>query len=132
MSITITDGSDTVTLTDDLQWVDEFSFNPVRETKEISVTGAIILQLGTLVAGREITLKSPDDRSGWVPYSAVAQLQEWKLIAGQELTLTVRSVPYTVVFRHADGALEVTPVVDYSDYNSTDWCLITLRFMVTE
>lgn len=132
MSITISDGATDVVLTDDLAWIDEFTFNPVREAKDITTTGAIVLQYGTMVAGRTITLKSPDERAGWVQYSAIAQLKIWALIAGQELTLTLRGVDYTVVFRQSDGPLEVGQVVDYNDYISTDWCLITLRFMVTE
>lgn len=130
--IEITDGVDTVELTEDLYWVDEFTWSPVTQSVEKTITGALIIQAAAQQAGRPITLQPEDSRSGWTTYGVIAQLKTWAAVAGKELTLTLRGVDYTVIFRHQDGALGAEPVVFFSDRDNNDYCLVTLRFMVIE
>lgn len=57
-------------------------------------------------------------------------LRAWAAVPGRQMTLTLRGVTYTVIFRHHDGAaIEATPIIDYSDVQNDDWYSVTLRFL---
>ena len=127
--ITLSDGTDTITLHKDLYWSDENNWHPIEQTKSYALTGALIVQIGQRQAGRPITLEPEDDGSAWVPASAVAQLRNWAAVPGQQLLLTLRNVSHTVLFRHQDGGLEARPVVHYRDRVAEDWFLVTIRLM---
>lgn len=130
MSITISDGTTTLTLHPDLYWADEYDWQPVVQSVSTTLTGALVIQTGALQAGRKITLTPPDDASAWMDKATADQLRNWASVAGKTLTLTLRGVSRTVIFRHHEGAvMEATPVVFFSDAASTDWYRVTLRFL---
>lgn len=105
MSITLTVGGTTLTLHEDLYWSDQHSWHPVEQTVERSVTGALIIQAQSrLDVGRPITLVCIDEKASWMPYATVEQLRNWAAVAGQVLTLTLRGVTYSVMFRHQEGS----------------------------
>lgn len=131
MTITLAVGATTVGLHPDLYWADETDWQPVEQSMQRTVTGAIVLSAATRVAGRPITLQPTDERSAWLTRAAIDQLRAWAAIPGQEMTLTLRGAPRTVVWRHQDGAIEAAPLVHYSDVDAGDYYLATLRFMET-
>lgn len=96
----ITDGANSVTLPDDLDWTDELSWSPVQQSAEPSITGATIVQIQARQSGRPITLEGTDTR--YVSGAGVAQLHAWSQAPGHELTLTLRGVSRAVIFRHHD------------------------------
>ena len=130
MSITLAVGGTTLNLSPDLFWSDENNWHPVEQSVTRSITGALIIQPQGRDAGRPITLEAEDDNSAHMPLSAVAQLRNWAAVPGQELTLTLRGIARTVIFRHQDGAaVEATPWVHYSDVQTGDLYRVTLRLM---
>lgn len=130
MSITLSAGGTTLTLDPDLYWEDEYSWSPVEQSVDRTVTGALIVQAAARLSGRPITLRPFDDRSAWMPRTDVAQLRAWANVPGQVLTLNFDGTAYRVLFRHHEGsAMTADPVVFYSDPDSADWLLVTLRFM---
>ena len=125
----ITDGANSVTLPDDLDWTDELSWSPVQQSAEPSITGATIVQIQARQSGRPITLEGTDTR--YVSGAGVAQLHAWSQAPGQELSLTLRGVSRAVIFRHHDGpaftAREIfgrVPTLDASQFYE-----ITLKLM---
>lgn len=128
---TLSDGVTTINLNPSLRWTDEHLWNPVEQTVERSITGALLVQTAQRTLGRPITLQADADNAGWLPYSTVQQIQAWAAIAGQQMTLTYRGVAYTVAFRHQDGAVEARPVLPYDDVQADDYFRAILRFMVT-
>lgn len=128
---TLTDGTTTTTISDDLMWADEFAWAPVEQTVERSITGALIVSAAHRVAGRPITLAAEDEASGWISRAALDQFKVWAAIPGQLLTLNYRGVNHTVLFRHQDTAIDAAPVAFYSDVQSDDPYRVTLRFMET-
>ena len=72
--ITLTDGVDSIILHSDYQWIDEHDWHPVEQSVERGLTGALIVQLGTRLAGRPITLQPEDDSASWMRYSTLAVL----------------------------------------------------------
>lgn len=129
MAITLAVGATSLALPIDLMWADQYAWAPVEQTVERSITGALIVQASTRVAGMPITLQSSDDSSAWIELSAVQQLMTWAATPLQQMTLTIAGVARAVIFRHQDGALEAKPVVFYNDQQSDDNYLATLRFM---
>lgn len=127
--ITLSDGTTTLTLHPDLYWPDENNWHPVEQVVLRTVTGALIVSAATRQKGRPITLQPENDGSGWMNRATCEQLRSWALVPGQQLTLTLRGTTYSVIFRHHDApAIEARPVVHWSDVQSDDWYLVTLKF----
>lgn len=129
MSTTLSDGTTTVDFSADLLWADEFSWNPVQQSVDRSITGALLIQTGTALAGRPITLAADADNVGWVARADLDALYGLASVAGLELTLNYRGTPHSVIFRHQDGAISASPVVPFNDVDSGDKYRVTLRFM---
>lgn len=103
MSITLSDGTNTVTLRDDTEWTDEFGWQPLVQTAQYSLTGALVVEEAPMLAGRPITLAGADDRA-WVAYADLQQLQTWALTPSLALTLTLRGSARQVRFDLRNGS----------------------------
>jgi len=110
-----------VTLPGDLQWTDEFSWSPVDRSQEYSLTGALIVQEATRLAGRPITLEAGNPGNGriWLARSVVEALYTLASTPGWSGTLTLAdSRTFTVAFREEGVVAEpVRPIapLDTSD-----------------
>lgn len=128
MANTLSDGATTVSLPDDMLWVDQHSWSPVEQTVNTSITGASIVDVGTRINGRPITLQS-DQQHAWIPYSVISQIKAWGLVAGKQLTLGIGTSTFQVIFRHHDKpAVDVFAIVDYNTPDATDWFFGVLKF----
>lgn len=131
--ITLSDGTTTLVLDPDLAWTDEFDWAQVAQAIERSLTGALIVDVGVLDAGRPITLAPPADNAAWMSRAALAQLRTWEAMPNLALTINLRGTAFNVVFRRHDGLpIEAHPVVFVADPlpgGFGDWYLVTLRFM---
>jgi hypothetical protein len=132
MSITLTHTltSTSVTLPDAMNWVDEYTWSPVEQTKTYTTTGALLIEEGVKQAGRPISLEGSEDRT-WCTRALVDQLHAWAQTASIVLTLTLRGTARSVTFDHERGALQGLPVLFYADGSiaSDDWYVPTLRFL---
>jgi hypothetical protein len=123
--ITLTDTIITLTLPGDLIWEDQHSWSPMRQSTETTLTGALIVDVSELQAGRPITLSGDH---AWITGATLAQLKTWRDTLGQTLTLTRAGVGYTVIFRHEDTALEAEKIETAADNDDpADHYTITLR-----
>lgn len=128
--ITLTDGITDLNLHPDFLWSDEYNWQPVEQSVERTITGALVVMPALRQAGRPITLEPEDDSSAWTTRADVEQLRNWAAGAGVVLQLTLRGTTRSVMFRHQDGAgLEARPVVHFSEPEGGDYYLITLRLM---
>lgn len=128
MAITISDGTTTVNLPDDLFWEDQHNWSPVEQTVSTSITGAAIIDVGTRINGRGITLRSTEEY-GWLPYATVSQLKTWADTPGKQLSLTLQSATFNVIFRHHDKpAIDVFGIIDYNAPDAQDWFFGVLKF----
>jgi hypothetical protein len=132
MSITLSAGAVNLPLHPDLYWADEFSYTPVEQATERSVSGALIVDTYLRDSGIPITLQPDDDDSAWMTHATLSQLRTWAAVPGQVMVLTLRGLARTVIFRHEDGAIEAQPVVHFSDTQSADMYRVTLRLMEVE
>jgi len=129
MPITLTYDTTNIELPEDLYWSDE-DWSPIEQTSDYSVRGALIIQEAVRTNGRPITLQPEDDRSAAMSRATFDILRNWAAVAGRQMTLTLRGETYNVIFRHTERAIESRPFVHYSDVQSTDYYLTTLRFTV--
>lgn len=127
--ITLSDGITTVTLNKDLYWSDENNWHPVEQTKQYTITGAMIVMSGARTAGRHITLEPEDDNSAWMLLPAVQALRNWAAVPGKQLTLTLRGITHTVLFRHEDGGFEARPIKHQADLANTDFYSVLVRLL---
>ncbi|MCS4509134.1 hypothetical protein [Xylophilus ampelinus] len=129
MSITLTYAGTTVPLPADLRWVNELEWQPVAQTAERSITGALVLDFLQLSGGRPITLQGGDDHA-WDSRAAMLLLQAWASIAGAAFTLNLRGETFQVVFAREEAALAGVLVVDYCDpTDEHPYCSLALRFL---
>lgn len=138
MAITLSVGATVVTLPVDLHWQDEFTYSPVQQAVETSITGALVIDVATRIGGRPITLvRDPDGKdTGWTTRATLEQINTWASVAGQQMVLTLRGATRTVVFAHHGGnAVTATPVAMYTDTDylggagAADYYRIELRLM---
>ena len=131
MSVTLADSGTTLTLNPDLYWSDENNWSPVRQGVAPSITGVPIVQVAAMVNGRPITLEPEDDEAAWMTLTDVTALRNWAAVPGKTMTLTLRGVARTVIFRHQDGGFEARPVLQYRDGHElpADFYLCTVRLM---
>ena len=131
MSVTLADSGTTLTLNPDLYWSDENNWSPVRQAVAPSITGVPLVQVAAMVNGRPITLEPEDDEAAWMTLADVTALRNWAAVPGKTMTLTLRGVARTVIFRHQDGGFEARPVIQFRDGHElpADFYLCTIRLM---
>ncbi|MBG5104186.1 hypothetical protein I5G07_17680 [Pseudomonas aeruginosa] len=120
---------DAVELGDQFEWVDEFTWDAVAQEQERSLTGALLVQEGTKLHGRPITLRSGG--GVWTPLWVVWQLE---VLRDQRLRVMALVLPdgreFSVIFNRADGApLEAEPLFREVNPGPDADYLVTLRLL---
>lgn len=117
----------------DYLWSDEFDWQPVEQSVEPTLTGALIVQSQARSTGRSITLQPEDDNSAAMSRATLQTLRGWAAVPGKVMELVIAGVSYQVIFRHHDKpAIQARPWIHYSpeDMAPEDLYLVTLKFMV--
>lgn len=107
---------DTVILPDELIWIDEFNWNPIRAEQKITLSGKRNLFESILEneSGRPITLSSSDS---WIDRQDLITLFNLTKIKDKIMTLILNdNSEYQVRFRHIDS-----PVIEYEALLNTAW-----------
>lgn len=131
MSITLSDGTNTVELPADLSWTDR-TWSPVTQSFTRGLTGAPIVMVAVNEYGRPITLQAPD-RGGWMLASHEPQITAWHDTPGQKLVLDFHGENHTVLFRHHDGpGYESTPLRFQINVTPDYRVIPTFRFITVE
>tara|TARA_Y100001001_G_scaffold53680_1_gene50095 strand:- start:8886 stop:9281 length:396 start_codon:yes stop_codon:yes gene_type:complete len=129
--ITLSDGTNTVELPEDLNWIDR-TWSPVSQSFTRSVTGKAIIQVSAAQLGQPITLQAPD-RGGWMLATKEPQILAWHNEPGQKLTLDFHGETHTVQFRHHDGlGYESTPLRFQINPGPDHRVIPTFRFITVE
>jgi hypothetical protein len=131
VSITLSDGSNTVELPEDLNWSDR-TWSRVAQSFTRGLTGAPIIMADAAQYGRPVTLEAPE-RGGWMLATAEPQILTWHNTPGQTLTLDYRGETHTVQFRHHEGpGYESTPVRYQINPGPDHRVIPTFRFITVE
>lgn len=130
--VDFTNSAREIVLPPDLLWEDEFSYTPVATDKSWGVGGALILQRGTRLQGRPITLKSPDQYSGWIYRTELQGLYDWaadatrQMVLHLELDADVRT--FTVAF-DASSPVEAQPVKGWKQHDLVEPYTLKLKLI---
>jgi hypothetical protein len=107
-----------IALPDTLVWEDEFSWSPVAQSTEYSLTGALIVQEAIKLAGRPITLVGKSDgtaHTGGITLTNLRLLKTALDVAGASWTLTLHDArTFTVAVR--ENPLEAEPLPVYRSF----------------
>ena len=122
MPTTLTAGSTTIELSNQLSWLNEFAWTPVQLTTEYSITGAMITQKGVKLSGQPMELGCAG-----VQRSLVTSLEAIKDFAG-EMQLNFRNNTYTVIWDSTP--FESTPLKDLIEPTDTDWYTLKINFLI--
>ena len=95
---------------DQMEWVDEFDWDPVEQVQERSLNGALIIQEGVKLYGRPITLSS--NGGAWFTLATVRQLEALRDQPGKVMLLTLPTGErHHVTWNRAAGApVQATPL----------------------
>ena len=113
-----------------LYWDDKYSWSPVSQSVDISLTGALIVQEATQLAGRPITLLGGDDRC-WANRSLIDSLYSLLESEGEEMTLNLGlDGIHTVIWNRKSNPLEVRPIIPSDDLVDTTLYIVSkLQFL---
>ena len=130
MSITLTYNGTTATLSDRLQWSDEFDWSPVEQATAYSTTGALLVDVAVKQAGQPITLEGTDTNA-WISRALCSTLKAWAALPGAQFDLVLRGITHRVMFDHAKGGFSAQPIWKLVDGEITDELIYvpTFRFL---
>ncbi|WP_367154643.1 hypothetical protein [Methylomonas sp. HYX-M1] len=115
-----------IELPDDLIWINEFAWTPMQQTKSYTLSGALIIESGKMLAGRPITLSGGDDY-GWASRATVKALYA-ALDADDSLTLTLNDArSFEVRFDHNGPPIQARQIIDYNNPDDGDVYALTLK-----
>ncbi len=126
----------TVDLPKDLVWQDELNWSKIVQSVEWSLTGALLIQEGVKLKGRNITLVGKDDMA-WITRQQAEQLVQLRDTPELVMTLNFehkttgnKLFEYPVRFRHAENGLELVNIKDFDGYEPDAWYIIkAIRLM---
>ena len=124
---------DTVTLPDDLLWINEFNWNPIEQQANRSLSGALLVQEQTLLYGRSIIL-SGGQEVGWVKRSTVAEVLALNLVPNRVMVLTLPdNRQFSVIFDRQNGSPIQSQQVIPSAYSDDGYqYYLTLHLLTVE
>lgn len=130
MAILLAYNGTTASLSDRLQWTDEYDWSPVEQSTEYSTGGALLVDVALKQAGRSITLEGVETNA-WLTRAACDTLQAWSALPGIQLRLTLRGLVRTVIFDQARKGFTAAPVWRLADGEQTIETLYlpTFRFL---
>ena len=109
MSITLTYNGTTATLSDRLQWSDEYDWSPVAQATGYSTRGVLLVDVGLKLAGQPITLEGTDTNA-WITRALCDTLKAWAALPGAQFDLVLRGITHPVIFDHAQGGFSAQPI----------------------
>lgn len=129
-TITLTYDGVTETLSDRLQWTDEYDWSPVEQATGYSTEGALMVDQAEKLAGQPITLDGESSQA-WIERAQCDRLKAWASMKEIELVLVLRGDAHQVIFHHAQGGFTARPIWKLLDGEITPELLYlpTFRFL---
>lgn len=130
----LTNGLDgNVILPDDLLWEDELKWVPSVSKPQYSLTGALVIETATKLAGRPISLTYPEEGMAWITREKVEALRALATPANRVLRLVLEYAndtrTFKVMFRHNETPIESEVVKGFPDHDSTAWYRVKIKLV---
>lgn len=100
---------DLVNLPRGMVWVDEHDWVAAQNATEYSITGALLVDAATRLAGRPITLQAEED-AGWIRRDVLASLRALANAPGATYTLTLADARVFTVMFAPDTPITARPI----------------------
>lgn len=94
----LANGAQSVTLSDDLQWVDRFTQTALSASVARGITGKPLFTESLKVAGVSVSLRQPAPNMAVTPLATVRTVQAWAGIPGLVMAWTYAGQTYSVRF----------------------------------
>ena len=131
-----------IQLPQDLEWIDEFTWSPIQQSVDTTLSGALVIQESRQLRGRPITLQGKEDM-GWIQRSVGEQLMQMRNTSGLVMNLQyvhydvdtdtygMILFQYDVMFRHYEPPpIELESVLRFDNFETTAWYKVrNLKFM---
>lgn len=117
----------TVTLDDNMQWIDRAQQAPVAQSDQRTVAGNLVTFAQGLTLGRPITLEANEDQ-GWITFAEVLALEALAAVAGATYSLQIEAEFFAVQFRHVDPpAVDFRPLISRLNIAPADFMVGQIR-----
>lgn len=126
----LSDGVNSVTIPEEeFLWTDELGWDPLVQSLDYTVVGALIVEEWAMQAGRPITLEPLSNNRGWLLRSAWLVLDAWRNVPGKMMTLTLADAStHQVIFGRP--ALEaVEPLFGFTRRYGTEYWRGKIRLL---
>jgi len=128
---------DSITLPEDLQWIDEYADGSdlVGQAETLTITGALVIQASAQQAGRKLTLQGRmESNRGFAPITraTVDALRALAAVPAAVYSITLADGrEFDVMFRRGDGpAVEAAPLKHIAPHEADDLYFPTLRLIM--
>ena len=122
---------DSLTLPDELIWIDEYAWQKVRVNEKLSLSGVRNVFENKLpsYSGRPITLTSD---YAWIKKSDLNTLYSWAEILDKDMTLKLHDLSeYTVRFRHIEQpVIEAEQILNTAFISSDTYYNLAIKLEV--
>ncbi len=116
-----------VTLPDDLVWLEELTWTAKAVREERGVSGRLVRSVSTRIGGKPVTLQAPSADLGTVPRATVKTLQTMAE-EDEEMSLVLSATEtLAVTFRHEPAAIEASPALGFTRRQDSERWHVTLR-----
>ena len=113
---------DYLTIPETAVWTNRYSWTPVKQETEYSITGSLVVQEGVKLRGRPIEHKISMQGTTLDALYAYLTTQS-------NMNLTLGSESFVVRWDQS-APIESEPYVEYADPALEDWYRVTLKFIV--
>lgn len=107
-------------------WADEFEFEALAQSQELTVNGALVVDQWPIQTGRTITLAPCSDAHGYLSRGDWRTLDGWRATPGLVLTLSGLGANRDVIFGRP--AIEAEPIHN-TDRADLEWWRGTIRLI---
>lgn len=121
-------GTDLITLSDDLLWIDEL-WDGISQAVEETVDGGIVIEEFQNDAGRRVSLRAPQPDMGLLTRADLLRLYAWSQVPGKEMTLTLADGTVIPLY-FARPAVVGEPVLGFSRRQDGEYWRGELNFIL--
>lgn len=115
-----------VTLSDNLLWIDEFESDQVAQNQVRLIGGGQLIEETPLLKGRPITLGGG---AGWISRTTLIALRTLEAAGAETYTLTLNDArTFQVAFRRPN-AIRAVPVIPQNNPTGSDFYDLTLQLI---
>lgn len=125
MTITL----NSIALSEDLIWSNEFDYEDITQTIERTVGGSLIISNFAKNEGREIVLEAVNNGNTFTGYFTRLQVKNFKVLEKEATTVVFEynGQVFSVIVK--SGGVAVTPLMPRPDHEDTDYYTGTLTLL---